>query len=196
MAEREWDPFRLAAGLNANELAQAGSKIYPEEKAEQNQQAHRLGSKLLTDRYGPAVSQGLGVANEVYEAGRTGSFGDAIGDFGANARGVIDSYWQNPNSPQGLARMIMGALKAKESMEGAEMPNESKPWEAGGGYENPAASKLKKRTADWKKKKKGKAAAKKSLPKPAEKTEASTAEGAAKRQKGWLEKIKDSGFRQ
>jgi hypothetical protein len=103
------DPHRALTGLSGDQLGSQGAIMYPEENAALNQQAHRLGAKILTDRFGAPAAQGLGLANELaeaYELKRSGTDRPWIGrgaeplidisDLEANVRGSLDSPTINP----------------------------------------------------------------------------------------------------
>lgn len=96
------DPNWIYTGLDDGQLKAQGELAYPEEGVRHNRAAHRLGSKLMTDRHGPVVAVWMGVANEVWEAHNMSHTGEPyfsttrfdFGDLAANMRGVRDSLWR------------------------------------------------------------------------------------------------------
>ena len=109
------DPNALLIGMNDGELKVAGELIYPEEGKLLNRAGHRLGSKILTDRWGFEVAITLGVLNEVWEAENLRFTGEPyfsttrfdFEDLAANLRGVHDSFAHDLNTPYGLLRLAL-----------------------------------------------------------------------------------------
>jgi hypothetical protein len=124
---RVLDPDRLLIGLSGDELAILGERLYPEEGKLHNRAAHRLGSRILTDRYGAVGATALGIANEVFEAYNLRHTGHPLfstarfdlGDVAANVRGVVDSYVYDLNSPHGLVWMIFRGIALARDVHGA-----------------------------------------------------------------------------
>jgi hypothetical protein len=98
------DLVKLLTGYTADQLKREGQKRYPGEDDALNRTAHRFGSRVLTEKYGPVVAQGLGVGNELYEAlmmklagsqkpivGWGANADIDLGDIGANIRGSWDA---------------------------------------------------------------------------------------------------------
>ena len=90
----------LATGRTPDQLHVEGGAAYPTENNAENQGGHRLASKLMTDKFGPVVSQLAGVANEGLEATNNKAVqgkwfpygvGEPMRDLGANWRGMTDS---------------------------------------------------------------------------------------------------------
>jgi hypothetical protein len=108
------DPDRLLIGLSSDELKLWGERLYPQEGHLHNRAGHRLGSRILTDRFGPVAATALGIANEVFEAYNLRHIGAPVisterfdlEDLAANVRGVLDSYVMDLNTPWGLARLL------------------------------------------------------------------------------------------
>jgi hypothetical protein len=117
---RVLDPDRILIGLSSDQLNYFGERLYPQEGPLHNRAAHRLGSRILTDRYGAACATALGIANEVFEAYNLRHTGHPLfstarfdlGDVTANVRGVVDSYVYSLNSPLGLVWMVHNELSS------------------------------------------------------------------------------------
>jgi hypothetical protein len=111
---RVLDPDRLLIGLSGDELKLWAERLHPEEGTLHNRAAHRLGSRILTDRFGPVTATALGVANEIFEAYNLRHTGAPVisterfdlEDLAANFRGVFDSYAMDLNTPWGLLRLV------------------------------------------------------------------------------------------
>jgi hypothetical protein len=107
------DPDRILIGLSSDQLKLRGEMLYPREGILHNRAGHRLGSRILTDRFGAVVATALGIANEIFEAYNLRHIGAPVisterfdlEDLAANFRGVIDSYAMNLNTPWGLLRL-------------------------------------------------------------------------------------------
>jgi len=108
------DPDRLLIGMSGDQLLVWGERLYPQEGRLHNRAGHRLGSRILTDRFGAGIATALGVANEVFEAYNLRHTGAPVvstkrfdlGDLGANLRGVLDSHAADLNTPWGLLRLL------------------------------------------------------------------------------------------
>ncbi|MCG6920493.1 MAG: hypothetical protein LJF15_05315 [Acidobacteria bacterium] len=108
------DPDRLLIGLSGDELKLWGERLYPQEGILHNRAGHRLGSRILTDRFGPVAATALGIANEIFEAYNLRHIGAPVisterfdlEDLAANFRGVYDSYAMDLNTPWGLVRLL------------------------------------------------------------------------------------------
>ena len=113
---RVLDPDRLLIGLSSDELKLWGERLYPQEGTLHNRAGHRLGCRILTDRFGPVGATALGIANEIFEAYNLRHIGAPVvsterfdlEDLAANVRGVYDSYALNLNTPWGLLRLLHG----------------------------------------------------------------------------------------
>jgi hypothetical protein len=108
------DPDRLLIGLSSDELKLWGERLYPQEGHLHNRAGHRLGSRILTGRFGPVAATALGIANEIFEAYNLRHIGAPVisterfdlEDLAANFRGVLDSYVIDLNTPWGLVRLL------------------------------------------------------------------------------------------
>lgn len=119
------DPIKTATGLSSDQLATSGRALYPEEGPEgtaRNFPAHRLASRLLTQRAGAPIAGAAGIANEVIEALTRRAAGSEapligggealidVGDLGANVRGISEGILDSAITPQGteaLRRMLL-----------------------------------------------------------------------------------------
>lgn len=111
---RALDPDRVLVGLSGDELKLWGERLYPEEGPLHNRAAHRLGARILTNRFGAVAATSLGIANEIFEAYNLRHTGHPVisterfdlGDLAANTRGLVDAYALNLNTPWGFFRLL------------------------------------------------------------------------------------------